>query len=111
MAIRKPKRAKSAGEQIGLRLLRSVRDMKAGQAARKTKIELNEVVKARENTGMSQSEFAEALNISKRTHSGVGTGASLAVGCCQTLIRELPPGGCARGVDVKGGWPSAGVDS
>ena len=87
MAIRKPKRAKSAGEQIGLRLLQSVREMKAGQAARKTKIELNEVVKARENTGMSQSEFAEALNISKRTHSGWEQGRRSPSGAAQTLIR------------------------
>ena len=87
MAIRKPKRAKSAGEQIGLRLLQSVREMKAGQAARKTKIELNEVVKARENTGMSQSEFAEALNISKRTLQEWEQGRRSPSGAAQTLIR------------------------
>ena len=87
MAIRKPKRAKSAGEQIGLRLLQSVREMKAGQAARNTKIELNEVVKARENTGMSQSEFAEALNISKRTLQEWEQGRRSPSGAAQTLIR------------------------
>ena len=87
MAIRKLKKAKSAGEQIGLRLLRSVREMKAGQVARVTKIELNEVVQARQNTGMSQSEFAEALNISKRTLQEWEQGRRSPSGAAQTLIR------------------------
>ena len=107
MAIRKPKRAKSAGEQIGLRLLRSVRDMKAGQAARKTKIELNEVVKARENTGMSQSEFAEALNISKRTLQEWEQGRRAPSGAARTLLLVAERNPRALLDVASRTWPSA----
>ena len=57
----------SSGEALGLQLLQSVREMKAGQAARVTKVEPNEVLLARQNTGLSQAQFASLLSISKRT--------------------------------------------
>lgn len=57
----------SSGKAIGLKLLQSVREMKAAQAARVTKVEANEVAQARHKTGLSQAQFAEVLNISKRT--------------------------------------------
>ncbi|SFV06971.1 helix-turn-helix domain-containing protein [Pseudoduganella namucuonensis] len=59
--------AVSAGEALGRKLLQSVREMKAGQAARVTTVELNEVAEARRSTGLSQAQFAEILCISKRT--------------------------------------------
>ena len=65
MVSRTPK--SSTGEELGLKLLRSVREMKAGQAARTTKVEANEVAQARQKSGLSQMQFAEALGISKRT--------------------------------------------
>ena len=43
----------SAGEELGRKLLQSVREMKAGQAARVTKVELNEVAQARQTSGLS----------------------------------------------------------
>ena len=61
--------------------------MKAGQAARVTKIELNEVVQARQNTGLSQAEFAEALHISKRTLQEWEQGRRSPSGAAQALIR------------------------
>lgn len=54
-----PKRV-SSGEALDLKLLRSVREMKAGQAARVTKVELNEVAQVRQGTGLSQTQFSEA---------------------------------------------------
>ena len=87
MATLKSKKATSSGEEPGLRLLRSVREMKAGQAARVTKIELNEVVQARQNTGLSQAEFAEALHISKRTLQEWEQGRRSPSGAAQALIR------------------------
>ena len=45
MATSKPKMATHSGEACGLRLLQSVREMKAGQGARVTRIGLREVVK------------------------------------------------------------------
>jgi len=77
----------SSGEALGLKLLKSVREMKAGQAARVTTIEPNEVVQARQGTGMSQAQFAEALHISKRTLQEWEQGRRSPSGAAQTLIR------------------------
>jgi len=77
----------SSGEALGLKLLRSVREMKAAKAARVTKIEANEVVLARQSTGLSQAQFAEALSISKRTLQEWEQGRRSPSGAAQTLIR------------------------
>lgn len=54
MATRTPGRKRvSSGEALGKKLLPSVREMKASQAARVTNIESNGVVQARHNTGLS----------------------------------------------------------
>ena len=77
----------SAGEGLGHKLLQSVREMKAGQAARVTKIELNEVAQARQKSGLSQTQFAEALGISKRTLQEWEQGRRSPSGAARTLIR------------------------
>lgn len=86
-----PKRTKttrkSSGEALGLKLLQSVREMKAGTAARTTKTEINEVVQARQRTGLSQAQFADALSISKRTLQEWEQGRRSPSGAAQTLIR------------------------
>ena len=46
MSARKPVKPSSA-EELGLKLLRSVREMKARKFARVTEVEVNEVVRAR----------------------------------------------------------------
>jgi putative transcriptional regulator len=76
-----------SGEELGLKLLQSVREMKAGQVARVTKLEPNEVAQARLKTGMSQAEFAEALCISKRTLQEWEQGRRSPSGAAQALIR------------------------
>ena len=76
-----------AGEDLGLKLLKSVREMKAGQAARVTKVEPNEVAQARQKSGLSQTQFAEALGISKRTLQEWEQGRRSPSGAAQTLIR------------------------
>lgn len=55
------------GEELGAKLLQSVREMKAGKAARMTQVAPNEVASARLKTGLSQTQFARALHISTRT--------------------------------------------
>ena len=87
MATKAKLKKVKAGETLGLRLLKSVREMKAGQAARVTKIEPNEVVIARHSTGLSQAQFAEALSISKRTLQDWEQGRRAPSGAAQTLIR------------------------
>ncbi len=77
----------AAGEELGLKLLQSVREMKAGQAARVTKVELNDVARARQGTGLSQTQFAEALSISKRTLQEWEQGRRSPSGAAQALIR------------------------
>ena len=75
------------GEDLGLKLLQSVREMKAGRFARTTEVEVNEVVLARLGTGLSQAEFASALSISKRTLQEWEQGRRVPSGAAQALIR------------------------
>lgn len=77
----------SEAEALGLKLLQSVREMNAGLAARVTKVEPNEVVQARQGTGLSQAQFAQALSISKRTLQEWEQGRRSPSGAAQTLIR------------------------
>jgi putative transcriptional regulator len=81
------KAAKTSGEILGERLLESVRQMKARNFARVTLVEVNEVVEARQSTGMSQAEFATALSISKRTLQEWEQGRRSPSGAAQALIR------------------------
>ena len=85
----KPLKSKSLtdGEKLGERLLESVRQMKAGNAARVTRVEVNEVADARQKSGLSQAEFAEALGISKRTLQEWEQGRRSPSGAARTLIR------------------------
>jgi putative transcriptional regulator len=87
MTSRKSARAQSAGEELGHKLLESVRQMKARNFARVTEVAVNEVVAARQSTGMSQSEFASALSISKRTLQEWEQGRRSPSGAAQALIR------------------------
>jgi len=80
-------KAKASGEELGLKLLESVRQMKAREFARATEVAVNEVVEARQSTGMSQSEFASALSISKRTLQEWEQGRRSPSGAAQALIR------------------------
>lgn len=69
------------GTELGLKLLQSVKEMQAGQ------VELNEVADARQQTGQSQAQFAEALCISKRTLQEWEQGRRSPSGAAQALIR------------------------
>lgn len=87
MASRTKSLAVSSGEDIGRKLLQSVREMKAAQRARVTSVEPNEVSQARQESGLSQAQFAEALGISKRTLQEWEQGRGAPSGAAQTLIR------------------------
>jgi putative transcriptional regulator len=87
MTDSKVKEVVPTGEEIGLKLLQSVREMKARTFARTTEIDVNDVVQARKGTGLSQSEFASALNISKRTLQEWEQGRRTPSGAAQALIR------------------------
>ena len=76
-----------AGEALGLKLLQSVREMNAGISARVTQVKLNDVAQARQSTGLSQAQFAEALHISKRTLQEWEQGRRSPSGAAQALIQ------------------------
>jgi len=75
------------GEELGVKLLQSIREMKAGSVARVTEVELNPVAEARLKTGLSQAQFAKALAISPRTLQEWEQGRRQPSGAARTLIR------------------------
>jgi len=82
------KYAKSmSGEELGDKLLKSVKEMKAGKAARATKHASNEVASARLKTGLSQAEFAQVLQISARTLQEWEQGRRSPSGAAKALIQ------------------------
>ncbi len=75
------------GEELGKKLLQSVNEVKAGKAARATQVAPNEVAVARLKTGLSQSQFAQALHISPRTLQEWEQGRRQPSGAAQALIQ------------------------
>ena len=75
------------GAELGDKLLKSVREMKTGKAARATRIAPNEVAAARLKSGLSQTEFAQALQISPRTLQEWEQGRREPSGAARALIQ------------------------
>ena len=76
-----------AGQELGNKLLQSVKEMQAGKAARVTQIAANEVAAARLKTGLSQILFAQALQISPRTLQEWEQGRRKPSGAAKALIQ------------------------
>jgi putative transcriptional regulator len=74
--------AYEARRDLAADLLQSVREMKAG----KVHLVTSPVVEARRNTGLSQSEFAALLGVSKRTLQGWEQGRKQPSGAARTLL-------------------------
>ena len=87
MTTRNSKKATSEAALLGTKLLQSVREMSNGVSARVTNLPVNEVVAARQGTGLSQAEFAQALQISKRTLQEWEQGRRSPSGAAQALVR------------------------
>ncbi len=68
-------------------LLKSVRQMKAGKAARKTTVTLSAAAEARASVGLSQNAFAEMLGVSLRTLQDWEQGRRSPTGAARTLLR------------------------
>ena len=68
-------------------LLRSVKQMKAGKAARKSRVKIPAVVTARNASGLSQVKFAELMGISVRTLQKWEQGEREPSGAAKSLIR------------------------
>ena len=68
-------------------LLESVRQMRRGQAARVTKVELPAAATARLQMGLSQVEFAELLGVSPRTLQDWEQGRREPTGAARMLLK------------------------
>lgn len=78
---------RDAGRDIGEELVQALEELKAGKIGRKFEVSVNDVVKARLGTGLSQSEFAAALRISPRTLQQWEQGRRMPSGAAETLLR------------------------
>jgi len=81
------KTVNSEMEQFQNDLLQSVRQMKAGKAARTTVVALTPAADARAKVGVSQSEFATLLGVSIRTLQDWEQGRREPSGAAKTLLR------------------------
>jgi putative transcriptional regulator len=71
------------GEELGEKLLESVRQMKAGQGT----VVYPPALAARERTGLSQARFAELLGVSVRTLQKWEQGRRQPSGAARTLFK------------------------
>ena len=74
--------AYEAKRDLAAELLRSVREMKAGQVH----VVSSPVIEARKKTGLSQSQFAALLGVSVRTLQGWEQGRKQPSGAARTLL-------------------------
>jgi putative transcriptional regulator len=68
-------------------LLASVKQMKRGEAARVTEVQLTTAAEARAQVGMSQQDFASLLGVSARTLQDWEQGRREPNGAAKTLLR------------------------
>ena len=79
--------ARDARRNIGDELLQAIRDVKAGRHGPRYQVEANDIVAARLKSGLSQSQFAAALNISPRTLQQWEQGRRQPSGAAETLLK------------------------
>ena len=68
-------------------LLKSVKQMRRGQARRVTKVKLPAAAEARASVGLSQQEFAQLLGVSARTLQDWEQGRREPTGAARTLLK------------------------
>ncbi|MEW6688553.1 MAG: helix-turn-helix domain-containing protein [Pseudomonadota bacterium] len=72
---------------IGAEILQGIRDIKAGRIGRRFTVDSFAIVRAREKSGLSQSQFAALLGVSIRTLQEWEQGRRGPSAAAQTLIR------------------------
>ena len=78
---------RDAKRDIGAELLQSVREMKAGKRGCVHKIEVSPVMEARQKVGLSQTQFALLLGVSKRTLQDWEQGRREPSGAAKSLLK------------------------
>lgn len=78
--------ARDSARDIGAELLQAVKEMKRGEAARVTKVEISTASAARNKVGLSQTQFATALGVSVRTLQEWEQGRRKPTGAAQRLL-------------------------
>lgn len=81
--------ARDAKRNIGEELLTEIRDVKAGRYGAVFQVEANEIVSLRARRGLSQTQFAAALQISPRTLQQWEQGRRQPSGAAETLLRLI----------------------
>jgi putative transcriptional regulator len=76
-----------AKRNIGEEILQAVREIKAGKEARRYTAASFPIVRAREKSGLSQSEFAALLGVSVRTLQDWEQGRREPSGAAKTLLK------------------------
>lgn len=79
--------ARDAARDIGNELLEAVRHVKAGRIGAIREVHATLAVEARTRVGMSQTEFAEKLGVSKRTLQEWEQGRRQPSGAAKALLR------------------------
>lgn len=79
--------ARDAERNIGDELLEAIRDVKDGKYGARYSVEANEAVTARLKSGLSQAQFAAALQISVRTLQQWEQGRRQPSGAADTLLK------------------------
>lgn len=74
-------------EQFKQDLLKSVKQMRQGEAARVTHVKGPQAAEARSRTGLSQEQFARLLGVSARTLQDWEQGRREPTGAAKTLLR------------------------
>jgi putative transcriptional regulator len=87
MATNKSISARDAKRNIGEELLQAITDLKAGKHGAKYQVAANDIVNARLKSGLSQMQFAAALQISPRTLQQWEQGRRQPSGAADTLLK------------------------
>lgn len=72
---------------VGAEILQGIRDIKAGRIGRRFTVDSFAIVRAREKSGLSQSQFATLLGVSIRTLQEWEQGRREPRAAAQTLIK------------------------